>query len=287
VKRRGLEGSGMLPGMEELSPRSPGSRSSRPELSRATRTQGRIWSPRLIASTVAGTLFIGLAIYAFHLTERFLIGDPRFALNGADGETPSLAISGAVHSSERAIEGVFAGDIGHSVYTLPLAERRVSLQAIDWVKDASVARIWPNTIQVLVVERVPVAFVALKGRYGLIDDEGVLLSASKDRFHLPVLAGVQPAQPIAERRERVHRMLRVLAEVGDESGKLSEIDVTDRDNIKVSLVEFGQPVWLMLGDRHFGLRFRNFLAHFNEIRKKLPGADTFDLRLEDRITAVD
>ena len=51
-------------------------------------------------------------------------------------------------------------------------------------------RLWPNRVLVRVAERKPVAFVTLSGsRYGLIDEDGVILPPATDRFHLPVLQG--------------------------------------------------------------------------------------------------
>jgi hypothetical protein len=44
-------------------------------------------------------------------------------------------------------------------------------------------------------------------------------------------------------------------------------------------------VSLLLGDANYGRRYQNFLGHFQEIEQRLPRARTFDLRLEDRITA--
>ena len=42
----------------------------------------------------------------------------------------------------------------------------------------------------------------------------------------------------------------------------------------------------MLGNRNFLTRLRNFVSHYPEIQKRLPSAVTFDLRLDDRITAL-
>lgn len=290
MKRRNYEGSGTLPGMEDTgreparSERSLPREASKPALARSR----KILTPKLILSSIAAAFALALGLYAFHVVEQFLIGDPRFALNGIEGEESTMTVSGAVHASQRALEGVFAEDQGRSVYSIPLGERRISLTTVDWVKNASVARLWPNRLWVRVWERKPVAFVALRSsRFGMIDEEGVILPPTKDRFHLPVLTGVRAIDPIDERKMRVQRMLRLTTELGEDSAKLSEIDVTDRDNLKVSFESQGRALWLHLGDRHFGLRYRNFLNHFDEIRKKLPGADTFDLRLEDRITAVE
>jgi hypothetical protein len=103
-------------------------------------------------------LILVAAFLIFNRVERFLINDPRFALNGPEGasETPTLEVAGAAHASHRAIQAVFAGDSGRSVYMLPLADRRVALRAVDWVKDVSIARIWPNRIVVRILERKPV-----------------------------------------------------------------------------------------------------------------------------------
>ena len=67
----------------------------------------------------------------------------------------------------RAIEAVFAEDFGRSVYLIPLSERRASLRTVDWVKDASVARFWPNRVVVGVTERKPVAFVDARAPAGV------------------------------------------------------------------------------------------------------------------------
>ncbi len=44
-----------------------------------------------------------------------------------------------------------------------LGERRRRLLAVDWVKDASVSRRWPNRVSVNVIERRPVAFAQIAG----------------------------------------------------------------------------------------------------------------------------
>jgi hypothetical protein len=46
-------------------------------------------------------------------------------------------------------------------------------------------------------------------------------------------------------------------------------------------------VRLLLGNQRFLPRLRNFLNHYPEIRRRLPKAAAFDLRLDDRITAAE
>lgn len=263
---------------------------SKPRTRPAAASRPAISPARVVFSVFALGLLLVASLYAFHRVEQFLIHDSRFALNGSEGspETSTLDIAGATHASRRQIEAVFAEDSGLSVYLMPLTQRRATLRSVDWVRDASVARFWPNRVLVTVTERAPVAFVTLgPSRVALIDEDGVILPPATDRFKLPVLAGVRSSDPVAERRERVARMLRLTRELGGMAARISQIDVSDRDNLKVTQPYEGRLVTLLLGDQHFAVRYRNFVRNYPEIKRRLPDAATLDLRLEDRITVVE
>lgn len=243
---------------------------------------------RVVAIALGFCVALVASLYLFHRLEQFLILDPRFALAGTEGDAAAIEIAGAAHASRSQIERVFAIDLYRSVYLLPLADRRDALRSVAWVKDASIARLWPNRVVVKVEERKPVAFLTLgPSRFALIDEDGVILPPAADRFALPVLIGVRPSDAVPDRRDRVHRMLRLARDLGDDARNISEIDVSDRDNLKVTVPQSGHMVTLLLGDRNFALRYRNFVNHFSEIKRRLPDAATLDLRLEDRITVVE
>jgi cell division protein FtsQ len=253
-------------------------------------------TPKSIAATIVVTLVLLASLYAFHRLEQFLIRDPRFTFvqpraqpGGAElaAGGDSLAVTGATHVSPQAIEAVFADDFGRSAYLVPLDDRRASLRTVDWVKDASVARFWPNRLVVGVTERTPVALIAQgSGRPALIDQEGVILPPVQERFTLPVLVGVRASDPLPQRRERVQRLQRLMKELGDASRVAAEVDVSDPDDVKMTEPFDGRMVTLLLGDHNFALRHSNFVRYYAEIRKKMPGAAMLDLRVEDRITVV-
>jgi cell division protein FtsQ len=260
----------------------------RPRARNGAQARRGVSIPRVVAIAFAFCAVLLVSLYVFHRVEQFLIRDPRFALTGVEGDPSAIEIAGAAHASRAQIEKVFAIDLGRSVYLLPLTERREALQAVDWVKDASIARLWPNRVVVRVLERKPVAFVTLApSRFGLIDEDGVILPPAPDRFALPVLTGVRGSDGLPERRERVHRMLRLTHELGDNALNISEIDVSDRDNLKVTVPRDGHMMTLLLGDRDFGRRYQIFLNHYADIKRQRPHTSTLDLRLDDRITAVD
>jgi len=66
---------------------------------------------------------------------------------------------------------------------------------------------------------------------------------------------------------------------------VSEVNAVDPGNIRVLSQIEGRVVELTLGEDNFGPRYRNFLQHYPEIRKRSPEVRVFDLRLDDRITA--
>lgn len=243
---------------------------------------------RLVSIVLFAAVLLAGTLYSLYRLEQFVIRDERFALNGEEEDQPTLKISGVSHASRRAVEAVFNDDSGRSIYLLPLADRRTALRNVDWVKDASIVRLWPNRVLVQVSERSPVAFITLDAsRFALIDEDGVILPPAPDRFTLPVVTGVRASDPIAQRRDRVRRMLRLTRELGSETAKISEIDVSDPDNLKVTQPCEGRMLTLLLGDHNYSLRYQNFLRNYSEIKRRLPDAATLDMRLEDRITVVE
>jgi cell division protein FtsQ len=236
------------------------------------------------------------AIAAFHQTEAFLTGDTRFVLSGPteDGqESPGVRLHGVGHAPRGRVLAVFDRDYGRSIYLVPLAERRRQLLAVEWVKDASVRRTWPNRLDVYLSERQPVAFVAVPAarggvsRLALIDEDGVILEPpARAEYRLPVLTGIRQDQSLAARGDGVRRMARLVAEAGPLAGKISEIDVSDRENLKVTEAIDGRALTLLVGNRDFRRRLEKFHGYYPEIRGQLGEAATLDLRVENRIIAV-
>ena len=242
----------------------------------------------LATSVLAG------AIYAAQQAEQFLVSEPRFFLPGPPDyglESPNLELHGIRYSSRARILNVFSRDFGRSLFLLPLADRRAALLKVSWVRDAAVIRLWPNRVTVEITEREPAAFINFKvdsmNRWALIDADGVILEPPpRAPFKLPVIAGIGAGEPQSMRGTRVRRMQRMMSGLGPLGDKISEIDVADLDNLRITEQIGGNSIVLMLGDTNFASRLQNFLDHYPDIHRKMPNAGTFDLRLDDRITAV-
>ena len=250
---------------------------------------------KVISLTFAVCVGILGSYWAYSEANHFLMVDSRFLLAVPDpGEDPkSILMDGVKHSSRQRIAREFANDFGRSIYNIPIAERRRRLLAIGWIKEARVARVWPNQLRIEVVEREPIAFLELpadgddKQRPSLIDADGVIMGQEKpEKFDLPVLTGISSKLTLDDRKLRVRRLMKVLEEAGDTASRISEVDIADPDNLRVMLQMKDRAVNLILGDRHFGSRLARFIPYFEDVNRKAPDAASFDLRLEDRITAI-
>ncbi len=258
--------------------------------------EGVQWG-RLAFWLSAGIVLMVGALFAWHLAEEFLIKDDRFRIAEAEelaGQSPNLVVEGVHYASASQVRRVFAQDFGRSLYLVPLQARREQLLEIDWVQDAAVSKIWPDTLKVAIREREPVAFVRLPSqhpgegtRLALIDLYGhILRPRVAARFTLPVIAGVRENETVESRRARVMRALDMLNEIGPLGVQVSEVDVSDPNNLVVAEHVGNDVVNLMVGEENYAERLRNFLANYSEIKEKRPDAKTLDLRVDGVITAV-
>jgi cell division protein FtsQ len=267
--------------------------------SKAKAKEPRTPPTRLLIRFAGIALAVGVAlsggIYASERFAQFLIRDTRFFLPGpADYglESPNLEIHGVRYASRQQVLRLFEQDYGRSLYLFPLAARRHELLRVRWIHDAAISRIWPNRIVVQITERRPAAFIKLPAesmlRWALIDEEGVILDPpAKAAFQLPVLSGVMGGETQEKRGIRVRRMQRLMKELGPMAENVSEVDAGDLDDLKITEQAGGGAVSLMLGDRNFSSRLRNFLEHYPDIHRNMPQATSFDLRLDDRITGLE
>jgi len=279
-------------------------------MSRRKRKENAAEPPARSASILRGLRLAGWVLAlagaaggaAFFLLEwnRFLSRDARFALPEDDGPAGGLTIEGIRHVKRAEVLRVFAADRGHSIADVDLERRREQLRRLDWVREATVRRIWPNRILVRIEERVPVALIqvpaGISGRFGeplrmqpaLIDEQGVILPMEGPvQGSLPLLLGVRREQDIEQRARRVRLMMKILRELAPAASRIPEIDLTDPDNARIAYQTPQHLVVLVLGSERYLDRLNVFLSHYESIRDRLSPRAVLDLTTEGRITLVE
>jgi cell division protein FtsQ len=260
------------------------------------RLAGLIALRKVLAPVLAAALTATAVISGCLLLEDYLLQSPSFVVRTRTelGGATDVVVRGVSTKHAQQVIGVFDADHGRSLYLLPLEERRSQLLAIPWVKEASVSRYWPRSIEVRVQEREPVAFAHLPprrpngpARVMLIDEDGVLLEpAGRTRQDLPVLTGVRLDQSPQERAHRVRRMRQLLEEAGNLASEISVIDALDPENLKITMRVEDKLLVLILGPEGYARRLERFLRHYPEIRHRVLSGAVIDLRIEDRATVV-
>lgn len=93
-----------------------------------------------------------------------------------------VTVTGAAMTGRAGVVAASGVEQGRSLATVDSAEVEERLEALPWVLSAELARSWPGTVRIAIVERRPLAQVAEpKGGWFLIDPTGRLLDAVPDR----------------------------------------------------------------------------------------------------------
>jgi cell division protein FtsQ len=181
--------------------------------------------------------------------------------------------------------------VGRNVFQISLAERKQELEKIPWVESASVSRLWPNHLRVMVKERTPVAFIALGGRIALIDAQGVVMELPPgvpNNYFFPVILGMSESDPLSTRAPRMQTFMRLMHELdGDDGGSqaktqyshdLEEVDLSDPGDVKVMAKGGSGPILLHLGNESFLPRFMVFLSNVQKWEQDRGKLESVDLR---------
>ncbi len=175
-----------------------------------------------------------------------------------------------------------------NIFRLSLSEKRSQVELIPWVRSATLARTYPHRLVVHIVERDPIAFVNVGGRLKLVDGEGTMLEKpERADFDFPVLTGLDSTVGLTERKVRLALYQDFEGQVAREASHagwlISEVNLSDPDDLKALVVQGTETMQLYFGDREFLERFRSFLALFPELHKKSATIESVDLRYKNQI----
>jgi cell division protein FtsQ len=176
---------------------------------------------------------------------------------------------------------------GTNVFRMSLDVRRRGVETLPWVRAASVTRILPHGLLVHITERTPVAYANVGGRVSLVDDDGMLLEKPDSGvFDFPVVYGLESLPSLDERRARLALYLEFMRQLGVEAPRagwmISEVYLTDAEDLKALLISGQQTVQVHFGQKDFLGRFQKFLALLPEIQKSNAKLDSVDLRYRNQ-----
>ena len=237
-----------------------------------------------------------------YLFTRFLVASPETALIHPE----QVQISHNHYVAPAGVVEIFAADRGRSILRIPLAERRQQIEAIPWVEHATVRRVFPNRIEVDIVERSPIAYLRQGSDLSLVDAHGVILERPiEGDFHFPVVTGIAADTPRDDREARM-QLFSLFAQQVDSAhpgamDRVSEVDVSDVNDLRATVtgvqesdisavssadsdagfeaqVRTDAPIVVHFGDADFGAKYQSLVENIGQWRATVGRVESVDLR---------
>ena len=220
-----------------------------------------------------------------------------------------VRVTGNHYVDASSIREIFAADRDRSVLLIPLDERRRQLEAFPWIEQAIVRRSLPNTLQVQIAERTPIAFLREGAGLSLIDIHGVILDRPlRDEFHFPVVTGIRTDMPLDDREERMHLFAGFMQGVSSAhagaADSVSEVDLSDDHDLRATftglqsdfygvsadaapntMAAASAPLLVHFGDSDFASKYQTLLEKIAEVRAKVGPIESIDLRFSGELVA--
>jgi len=231
----------------------------------------------LSITAVPAALLLGLAAW-------YAMQAPEFSLAGAD----AVILRGNHYVQPADVANALGAGAQPNIFRINLADARSEIEAIPWVRSASLRRAFPNHLLVEITERSPVAYVNLQGVLKLVDAEGVILEKpGQGSFDFPVITGIDSAMSAADRKARLALFNQFAQELNAQAlgagWLVSEVDLTDDEDLVAVLAQGRETIKVHFGKQDFGERFRTLVALLPEVQKTTPAIDSVDVRYRGQL----
>jgi cell division protein FtsQ len=208
----------------------------------------------------------------------------RFRVDSSD----NIEVTGMQNVTKAQIMEVMGADIGRNIFFIPLVQQKAQLEQIPWVESASVMRFVPNRLKVEIHERTPVAFARVGPSISLIDAGGTLMELpQKHKYSFPVILGMNPGEPLSTRAPRMKAYNDLVQELDSGGARysqdLSEVDLSDLENLKVRVNDPAGDVLVELGSSDYLKRYKTYVSHVQEWRQQFQKLESVNLRYDNQV----
>ena len=198
-----------------------------------------------------------------------------------------------VHGNNRLstpdVEALLAGIRAERILNIDFEAYRKRVMDSPWVADVSMRRILPSTVELRLVERVPMAIARLGPQLYLVDSAGVIMDEFGPQyrdFDLPIVDGLVTASrggPVtdADRVQLTGRFFEALAARPDLRRRVSQVDVSNARDLVAFLDS--EPAALHLGDARFVERLTTYFEIGQALHDQFSDLDYVDLRFDERV----
>jgi cell division septal protein FtsQ len=235
--------------------------------------KAKIWRTVQIVLATLATAVVGFVAYT---VTHYLYTSPSF-------EVKQIQVLG--HTRVRETQVLTQADIPDdaNIFSVDLDAMRQRVEALQWVRYASVQRVLPDKITIKVFEREPIGLARIGGEIYQFDADATVLNLEPgSAVSFPVLDGLKPKDPEGNRK-KVELYGRIVEELQGQS-ELSEIRINDAG--EVAVVPSSEPLKAILGAGDFHKNWIHYLQLRDQIRQLYPDAVEVDFRFSDVIVRM-
>ena len=114
-----------------------------------------------------------------------------------------------------------------------------------------------------------------------------LTPGGKHKYSFAVIAGMNAGEPLSTRAARMKNYNELVREL-DSGGahyshELSEVDLSDPDDVKVMAADANGEVLVHLGSDHYLQRYKTYITHVQQWRQQFEKLESVDLRYDGQI----
>ena len=201
-----------------------------------------------------------------------------------------LVVRGHHRLSTGEVLALVDGLRGQNILTIRISEWQQKLLASPWVESATIRRVLPATLEIMIHERAPMGIGRIGTSLYLIDAKGVIVDEYGPAYadiDLPIVDGLAAAPPDGgalidvARTEFARRVIASFGSRPELAKRVSQIDVSDLHDAVVILDD--DTALLRLGDADFVARLQQYLDLQPALRERLASIDYVDLRFDERL----
>jgi cell division protein FtsQ len=144
-----------------------------------------MWDNHQALDLLSSSLFFLVALMVLYAISQWTVNLPVFPLK----EVSVSAINGSgelKHVTRDQIDGAVRGKVRGNFFTVDMDATRAAFRKLPWVRNASVRRIWPQSLEVTLEEHIA---LARWSSTALVNTHGEIFNAASDDEKLPVFEG--------------------------------------------------------------------------------------------------
>jgi cell division septal protein FtsQ len=230
----------------------------------------------------AAVMLVAAAVVLSVMAYRFITNPDRFHVR-------QIIVQGAEFADREEIEARVRELTDSNVLLVDLEEVCRAVEQLPWVEKAKARKVLPDTLQIAVVERLPVVYVVLGDRIYLADESGILIDEWRPEHPFigpPVVRGFDGLSR-EETRERVRLAAVLLKELRQRRpewyDRISEVLADQPRRLTVLLRDTDTPI--IVGDTEITERLEKYFSIEEELKRRYDTLEYIDVRFDRRLYA--